>query len=215
MNSNAGGRRPLALHFAPKQPGQQDPNDLRRGLQGVAITVARHQGSCRPSSPRRRPSQGRLLRQSETPTKTNICCQRLVLEALDTARTQMYHMKALVIAAMAFFCISSVSSKLLVRLDYPDSNAGDNKKPGTLHVTVNNMVIAVTLVVTLVLGYFSYKLSRNRVITLVLMAACAIGSGLSFRRTSHAVMGTLCLLRFWLGFGIGGDYPLSAIIMSK
>ncbi|GLT61849.1 hypothetical protein SLA2020_345260 [Shorea laevis] len=28
-------------------------------------------------------------------------------------------------------------------------------------------------------------------------------------------MTTLCFFRFWLGFGIGGDYPLSATIMSE
>ena len=47
------------------------------------------------------------------------------------------------------------------------------------------------------------------------MAACAICSGLSFGYSSKAVIGTLCFFRFWLGFGIGGDYPLSATIMSE
>nr|AGT15889.1 hypothetical protein SHCRBa_004_O05_F_250 [Saccharum hybrid cultivar R570] len=28
-------------------------------------------------------------------------------------------------------------------------------------------------------------------------------------------MTTLCFFRFWIGFGIGGDYPLSATIMSE
>ncbi|CAM0902066.1 unnamed protein product [Alopecurus aequalis] len=149
-----------------------------------------------------------------------------VLDALDSARTQMYHMKAIVIAGMGFFtdaydlfCISTVS-KLLGRLYYPDSNA-DKAKPGTLPVNVNNMVIGVALVGTLlgqlVFGYFGDKLGRKRVygITLVLMAACAISSGLSFGHTRSSVIGTLCFFRFLLGFGIGGDYPLSATIMSE
>jgi PHS family inorganic phosphate transporter-like MFS transporter len=154
-----------------------------------------------------------------------------VLDALDSARTQMYHMKAIVIAGMGFFtdaydlfCISTVS-KLLGRLYYPDQNIdwskAKNSKPGTLPVSVNNMVIGVALVGTLmgqlVFGYFGDKLGRKRVygITLVLMAACAIASGLSFGSSPRAVIGTLCFFRFWLGFGIGGDYPLSATIMSE
>ncbi|KAG8373166.1 hypothetical protein BUALT_Bualt12G0142800 [Buddleja alternifolia] len=28
-------------------------------------------------------------------------------------------------------------------------------------------------------------------------------------------MATLCYFRFWIGFGIGGDYPLSATIISE
>ncbi|KAI4998785.1 hypothetical protein ZWY2020_054127 [Hordeum vulgare] len=93
--------------------------------------------------------------------------------------------------------------------------------PGTMPVRINNMVTGVALVGTLmgqlVFGYFGDKLGRKRVygITLVLMAACAIGSGLSFGRDPGAVIGTLCFFRFWLGFGIGGDYPLSATIMSE
>ncbi|KAI4295057.1 hypothetical protein MLD38_040681 [Melastoma candidum] len=38
---------------------------------------------------------------------------------------------------------------------------------------------------------------------------------LSFGHTAKSVMATLCFFRFWLGFGIGGDYPLSATIMSE
>ncbi|CAL4955343.1 unnamed protein product [Urochloa decumbens] len=154
-----------------------------------------------------------------------------VLDALDSARTQMYHMKAIVIAGMGFFtdaydlfCISTVS-KLLGRLYYPDENINwsdaSKSKPGTLPVGINNLVIGVALVGTLmgqlVFGYFGDKLGRKRVygITLVLMAACAIASGLSFGSSPRAVIGTLCFFRFWLGFGIGGDYPLSATIMSE
>uniref|UniRef100_A0ACD5ZR39 Uncharacterized protein n=1 Tax=Avena sativa TaxID=4498 RepID=A0ACD5ZR39_AVESA len=121
--------------------------------------------------------------------------------------------------AYDLFCISTVS-KLLGRLYYSDSNAGSGK-PGTLPVPVNNMVTGVALVGTLmgqlVFGYFGDKLGRKRVygITLVLMAVCAIGSGLSFGTTHRSVIGTLCFFRFLLGFGIGGDYPLSATIMSE
>jgi PHS family inorganic phosphate transporter-like MFS transporter len=51
--------------------------------------------------------------------------------------------------------------------------------------------------------------------TLMLMVMAAIASGLSFGHTPASVMTTLCFFRFWLGFGIGGDYPLSATIMSE
>ncbi|KAH7434138.1 hypothetical protein KP509_06G001800 [Ceratopteris richardii] len=47
------------------------------------------------------------------------------------------------------------------------------------------------------------------------MVVCSIASGLSFGSTAKSVMTTLCFFRFWLGFGIGGDYPLSATIMSE
>ncbi|XP_042753235.1 low affinity inorganic phosphate transporter 4-like [Lactuca sativa] len=147
-----------------------------------------------------------------------------VLEALDTARTQWYHVKAIVIAGMGFFtdaydlfCISTVS-KLLGRLYFSDGNSTD---PGKLPTNINNAVTGVALIGTLagqlVFGWLGDKLGRKRVygITLILMVICALCSGLSFGYSPKAVIGTLCFFRFWLGFGIGGDYPLSATIMSE
>lgn len=147
-----------------------------------------------------------------------------VLNALDNARTQWYHITAIVIAGMGFFtdaydlfCIAPVS-KLLGRLYYYDPVS---PKPGKLPHSINNLVIGVALVGTLVgqlfFGYLGDKLGRKKVygLTLILMALCAICSGLSFGHSAKSVMGTICFFRFWLGFGIGGDYPLSATIMSE
>ncbi|KAI6693525.1 hypothetical protein NL676_021235 [Syzygium grande] len=60
-------------------------------------------------------------------------------------------------------------------------------------------------------------MGRKRVygLTLILMVVCSIGSGLSFGDSPKGVIATLCFYRFWLGFGIGSDYPLSATIMSE
>ncbi|KAL4594895.1 hypothetical protein ACB092_12G052500 [Castanea dentata] len=119
--------------------------------------------------------------------------------------------------AYDLFCISAVA-KRLGRLYYYDPSTG---KPGKLPVNVNNAVTGVALVGTLcgqlVFGYLGDKLGRKKVygITLILMVICAICSGLSFGATSKSVIRTLCFFRFWLGFGIGGDYPLSAKIMSE
>ncbi|KAF3642881.1 hypothetical protein BC332_15416 [Capsicum chinense] len=148
----------------------------------------------------------------------------VVLNALDTARTQWYHVTAVIIAGMGFFtdaydlfCISTIS-KLLGRLYYYDPTAN---APGKLPHVANNWVIGVALVGTLsgqlVFGWLGDKLGRKKVygLTLILMVICALCSGLSFGYSAKAVIGTLCFFRFWLGFGIGGDYPLSATIMSE
>ena len=147
-----------------------------------------------------------------------------MLEALDSARTQWYHVTAIVITGMGFFtdaydlfCISTVA-KLLGRLYFYDPFTG---KPGKLPQPINNTVVGVALVGTLtgqlVFGWLGDKLGRKKVyrITLILMVLCAIGCGLSFGASTKSVIGTLCFFRFWLGFGIGGDYPFSATIMSE
>ncbi|MBA0769690.1 hypothetical protein Gotri_018394 [Gossypium trilobum] len=147
-----------------------------------------------------------------------------VLDALDVAKTQWYHFTAIIIAGMGFFtdaydlfCISLVT-KLLGRIYYHVDGA---KSPGSLppnvSAAVNGVAFCGTLAGQLFFGWLGDKLGRKKVygMTLMLMVICSIASGLSFSSNPKAVMVTLCFFRFWLGFGIGGDYPLSATIMSE
>nr|ACY74618.1 phosphate transporter1-7 [Glycine max] len=147
-----------------------------------------------------------------------------VLNALDVAKTQWYHFTAIIIAGMGFFtdaydlfCISLVT-KLLGRIYYHVDGAA---KPGTLppnvSAAVNGVAFCGTLSGQLFFGWLGDKMGRKKVygMTLMLMVICSIGSGLSFGHSAKSVIATLCFFRFWLGFGIGGDYPLSATIMSE
>ncbi|XP_057854922.2 low affinity inorganic phosphate transporter 3-like [Cryptomeria japonica] len=147
-----------------------------------------------------------------------------VLTALDVAKTQWYHFTAIIIAGMGFFtdaydlfCITTVT-KLLGRIYYNDPSLN---KPGVLPAEITSAITGVafcgTLLGQLFFGYMGDKLGRKKVYgaTLLLMIFCSIASGLSFARSSNGVIITLCFFRFWLGFGIGGDYPLSATIMSE
>ncbi|XP_071734089.1 low affinity inorganic phosphate transporter 1-like [Rutidosis leptorrhynchoides] len=150
--------------------------------------------------------------------------QLQVLSALDTAKTQLYHFTAIVIAGMGFFTDAydlfaiSLVTKLLGRIYYHKDGA---PKPGTLPPGVASSVTGVALVGTLCgqlfFGWLGDKMGRKRVygMTLALMVVCSLASGLSFGNEARGVMATLCFFRFWLGFGIGGDYPLSATIMSE
>ncbi|OEL19284.1 Inorganic phosphate transporter 1-6 [Dichanthelium oligosanthes] len=147
-----------------------------------------------------------------------------VLTALDTAKTQWYHFTAIVIAGMGFFtdaydlfCISLVT-KLLGRIYYRvDGSAAPGTLPPHVSAAVNGVAFVGTLSGQLFFGWLGDKLGRKKVygMTLMLMVLCSVASGLSFGHTPGSVMATLCFFRFWLGFGIGGDYPLSATIMSE
>ncbi|KAB1202224.1 Inorganic phosphate transporter 1-1 [Morella rubra] len=93
--------------------------------------------------------------------------------------------------------------------------------PGKLPLNVAYFVYGVALCGTfagqLFFGCLGDKLGRKKVygVTLILMVVCSLASGLSFGETREGIITTLCFFRFWLGFGIGGDYPLSATIMSE
>lgn len=147
-----------------------------------------------------------------------------VLNALDVAKTQWYHFTAVVVAGMGFFTDAydlfsiSLVTKLLGRIYYTHPGA---PKPGTLppnvSAAVNGVAFCGTLTGQLFFGWLGDKMGRKKVygMTLMMMVLCSFASGLSFGSTPKSVMTTLCFFRFWLGFGIGGDYPLSATIMSE
>ena len=63
------------------------------------------------------------------------------------------------------------------------------------------------------------RFGRKKVygVSLAMMIFSSVASGMTFGPTSNpsAVIGSLCCFRFFLGLGVGGDYPLSATIMSE
>ncbi len=68
-----------------------------------------------------------------------------------------------------------------------------------------------------IFGWLGDRLGRRKVygITLSIMAVGAVGSALSMPFLGMSELTVLILWRFVLGVGVGGDYPLSATIMSE
>ncbi|GLJ22740.1 hypothetical protein SUGI_0428420 [Cryptomeria japonica] len=144
-----------------------------------------------------------------------------VLSALDGAATQLYHFTAIIITGMGFFtdaydlfCIPPVSN-LLGKIYYKKDNGG--LLPIHVKALVNATALFGALAGQLFFGWLGDRMGRKKVygITLKLMVATSIASGFSLGRSRRSVLTCLCFFRFWLGFGIGGDYPLSATIMSE
>ncbi|GLJ22741.1 hypothetical protein SUGI_0428430 [Cryptomeria japonica] len=141
-----------------------------------------------------------------------------VLSALDGAATQLYHFSAILIAGMGFFtdaydlfCIPPVSN-LLGKIYYKDGLL-----PIHVKALVNGTALCGALAGQLFFGWLGDRMGRKKVygITLKLMVVTSIASGFSLGRSRESVLTCLCFFRFWLGFGVGGDYPLSATIMSE
>ncbi|XP_010943502.1 probable inorganic phosphate transporter 1-10 [Elaeis guineensis] len=146
-----------------------------------------------------------------------------VLTALDLAKTQYYHFKAIMIAGMGMFtdaydlfCITPVNA-LIGRIYYEPQGSD----PGVMPPAVVSAMVAVSLMGTiignLVFGALGDRIGRRRVygLTLLLMVSSSFACGFSLGRTRGCVLSSLCFFRFLLGIGIGGDYPLSATIMSE
>ncbi|KAL7205524.1 hypothetical protein ACSBR2_018457 [Camellia fascicularis] len=111
--------------------------------------------------------------------------------------------------------------RLIGRLYYPDFDDGDPNKSYQVPIAITSAMVAIALVGTvigqLIFGYLGDRIGRRRVYGLVLMCMVlsSIGCGFSICTSPTCVLVSLDFFRFLLGVGIGGDYPLSATIMSE
>ncbi|KAM3758926.1 hypothetical protein ACB098_01G082000 [Castanea mollissima] len=147
------------------------------------------------------------------------------LSALDLARTQFYHFKAIIITGMGLFTdaydlFSIPLAMMFIGRIYYEKRAEKHDKYVTPPIVVSIMA-AIALVGTVigqvVFGRLGDIVGRRRVygIALMIMVLSSIGCGFSICTTRSCVLVILGLFRFILGFGVGGDYPLSATIMSE
>jgi MFS transporter, PHS family, inorganic phosphate transporter len=140
-----------------------------------------------------------------------------VLASLDGARLQRFHFRAVVVAGMGFFTdaydlfVVSLVVPILVAL----------YEGGTIQSTQIGLLASSALmgaaVGQLLFGWLGDRVGRRKVygVTLGVMAVGAIGSALSGPFAGLSTISVLTLWRFVLGVGVGGDYPLSATIMSE
>ncbi|KAK8571202.1 hypothetical protein V6N13_093065 [Hibiscus sabdariffa] len=154
-----------------------------------------------------------------------------VLFALDAAKIQWYHFKAIIIAGMGLFtdaydlfCIPPIV-KLIGRLYYDHDpgkcSVSGVKKHETTPTAVVSTLVSIALLGTavgqLTFGRLGDRRGRRSVygLSLGMMVLGSIASGFSICKTRSCVLVSLGFFRLLLGVGIGGDYPLSATIMAE
>jgi len=131
-----------------------------------------------------------------------------LVTALDEARLSRFHLRAVLASGMGFFTdaydlfVIGIASTLITR-DW-------NLSSGRLAI-LNSTMLAAACVGAFVFGRYADKVGRKRVYWLVaaIMIAGALGSALS--QSYWMLIG----FRFLLGVGVGGDYPVSAVMVSE
>jgi MFS family permease len=134
--------------------------------------------------------------------------QRTLGEALDEAPLSLFHLKAAVTAAMGFFTdaydlfIIGVAL-VLIKSEWHLSAVQTS--------FLGSATLIATLVGALVFGRIADLAGRKRVYGLV-AAIMALGALATAVAPSYI---WLVVFRFVLGIGIGGDYPVSAVLASE
>ncbi len=131
-----------------------------------------------------------------------------LIAALDEASLSRFHLRAVVVSGMGFFTdaydlfVIGIASTLIT--------AQWHLSAGHLAL-LNSTMLGAAFLGALVFGRFADVGGRKRVYWLVaaIMVVGALGSALA---PSYWV---LIAFRFVLGFGVGGDYPVSAVMVSE
>src|SRR5436305_9969021 len=131
-----------------------------------------------------------------------------LLAALDEVSLSRFHLRAVLVSGMGFFTdaydlfIIGIASTLIA--------AQWNLSTRQLAL-LNSTMLGAAFLGACVFGRFADLAGRKRVYWLVavIMVIGALGSALS---PSYWM---LIAFRFLLGFGVGGDYPVSAVLMSE
>ena len=131
-----------------------------------------------------------------------------LIASLDEAPLSRFHLRAAVVSGMGFFTdaydlfVIGIASTLIAT-DWHLSSAA--------LATLNSTMLAAAFLGAVVFGRVADLLGRKRVYWIVaaIMIVGALGSALS---PSYWI---LIAFRFLLGFGVGGDYPVSAVLMSE
>ncbi|MGO9077559.1 MAG: MFS transporter, partial [Streptosporangiaceae bacterium] len=128
-----------------------------------------------------------------------------LIAALDEASLSRFHLRAVVVSGMGFFTdaydlfVIGVASTLITK-DW-------NLSTGRLAL-LNATMLCAAFLGAMIFGRIADLIGRKRVYWLVaaIMAVAAIGSALS------PSFWVLIGFRFLLGLGVGGDYPVSAVL---
>ena len=142
---------------------------------------------------------------------------RQILKALDSAHVQRFHFRTILVAGMGFFTdaydlfVISLVIPILVALA-PGGQIGTTEL-----ALLGSAALMGAAVGQVLFGWLGDRLGRRKVygVTLTIMAIAAVGSALSGPFAGLSTLSVLIRWRFVLGVGIGGDYPLSATIMSE
>ncbi|CAG8445945.1 9319_t:CDS:2 [Dentiscutata heterogama] len=145
--------------------------------------------------------------------------RRRALLEIDHANFQWFHIRACVVSGVGFFTdaydlfvINLVSTML--GYSYFDKSG---VLPATVDMGLKMSAACGTLMGQVFFGWSADRYGRKKIygLELSIMVVATIGSAMVADSFATTIWGSLMFWRFILGIGIGGDYPLSAVITSE
>ncbi|PBK75506.1 phosphate permease [Armillaria solidipes] len=144
--------------------------------------------------------------------------RRAALAEVDNAKFSWFHVKVCAVAGVGFFTDAydifaiNIGATMIGYVYGKDQKLNANQDLGLKVATPVG-----TLFGQLLFGWLADHLGRKRMygVELILMIIATFGQTVSGSGPAVNILGVLIVWRFLMGVGIGGDYPLSAIISSE
>ncbi|KAI0663769.1 phosphate transporter [Cubamyces menziesii] len=144
--------------------------------------------------------------------------RRAALAEIDQAKFSWFHVKVCMVAGVGFFTDAydifaiNIASTMLGYVYGKGQALSTNQDLGVKVATPVG-----TLVGQLLFGWLADVVGRKRMygVELMLIIVATFGQALSGQGHAVNIIGVLVVWRFIMGVGIGGDYPLSAVISSE
>ncbi|KAG8213224.1 major facilitator superfamily domain-containing protein [Butyriboletus roseoflavus] len=144
--------------------------------------------------------------------------RRAALAEIDNAPFSWFHVKICLVAGVGFFTDAYDIFAINIGASMLNYVYGKNAALSTWQSTGVKAATPVgNLFGQLIFGWLADVLGRKRMygIELMIMIIATFGQALSGQAPAVGIIGVLIVWRFIMGVGIGGDYPLSAIISSE
>lgn len=146
--------------------------------------------------------------------------RRLALAEIDKIPFSWYHVRAVSVAGIGFFSASyglfaiNLAVPLLGMAYWQDSRG---RIPQDTNTNIKAATACGTVVGQVVFGWLADVVGRRRMygIELLIVIVATVAQSLTSSSASMSMTGTLVFWRVLMGIGIGGDYPMSAVITSE
>ncbi|RXW20383.1 hypothetical protein EST38_g5487 [Candolleomyces aberdarensis] len=144
--------------------------------------------------------------------------RRAALAEVDNAKFSWFHVKVCLVAGVGFFTDAydifaiNIASSMLGYVYGHNQKLSKNQDLGVKVATPVG-----TLVGQLLFGWLADVVGRKRMygVELLIIIVSTFAQALSGNAPAVHILGVLIVWRFIMGVGIGGDYPLSAVISSE
>lgn len=146
--------------------------------------------------------------------------RRLALAEIDKVPFGWYHVRAVAVAGAGFFADSydlfAINfAVLMLGISFWQDDGGS--MPIILETTIKAATSGGAVIGQIMFGWLADVIGRKRMygIELIILIVATLLQSLSSPGPAVTIVGLLTFGRVMMGLGIGGDYPMSAVITSE